>query len=76
MRFDRITVRPGQMDGTPCIRGLRIPVATVVGLVAQRMTSEQILLEYPDLEPEDIRRALRFAAVTVYERRTPSVDGV
>ena len=63
------------MGGTPCIRGLRIPVAMLVGLVAQGMTSEQILHEYPDLVPEDIQQALRFAAVAVDERRPPIIEG-
>lgn len=65
MRFERITVDPAQMGGVPCARGLRIPVATVVGLVAQGMTEARIVAEYPDLEVEDIRRALAFAAATV-----------
>jgi hypothetical protein len=47
--FERITVRADQMDGVPCIRGLRIPVATVVGMVADGMTVEEILAAYPDL---------------------------
>ena len=68
MRFSRITVRPDQMGGVPCVRALRIPVATVVGLVAQGMGREEILAEYPDLELEDLREALRFAAAAVDER--------
>ena len=71
MRFNRITVRPDQMGGVPCIRGLRIPVATVVGLVAQGMSAEEILAEYPDLEIEDVREVLRFAAAAVQERQLP-----
>jgi len=59
------------MGGVPCIRGLRIPVTTVVGLVAQGMAEEQILTEYPDLETEDIREALRYAAAVVDERALP-----
>jgi len=54
-QFDRVTVDPAQMDGAPCIRGLRIPVATVVGLVAEGRSDSQILADYPDLEPDDIR---------------------
>ena len=57
MRFERITVDPAQMGGAPCVRGLRIPVATVVGLVAQGMTEATIVAEYPDLKVEDIRQA-------------------
>lgn len=54
MRFERITVEPEKMGGVPCIRGLRIPVATVVGMVAEGMTAEEILADYPDLEAGDI----------------------
>jgi uncharacterized protein (DUF433 family) len=71
MTFTRITVRPEQMDGVPCIRGLRIPVATVVGMVADGMTNEEILAAYPDLEAEDIREALQYAAQAVRERELP-----
>ena len=71
MSFSRITVRSDQMGGVPCVRGLRIPVATVVGLLAQGMTHQQVLHEYPDLEPEDLLEALRFAAVAVDERQLP-----
>ena len=71
MRFSRITVRPDQMGGVPCVRALRIPVATVVGLVAQGMGREEILAEYPDLELEDLREALRFAAAAVDKRQLP-----
>ena len=59
MSFRRITVNPSQMGGLPCIRGLRIPVAAVVGMVSEGMTEPEILAAYPDLEPEDIREALR-----------------
>jgi uncharacterized protein (DUF433 family) len=71
MRFTRITVDPKQMGGTPCIRNLRIPVATVVGMVADRMSEEEILEAFPDLETEDIREALLFAAEAVRERELP-----
>lgn len=71
MAFDRITINPDQMDGVPCIRGLRIPVATVVGMVAEGMSVEEILTYYPDLEKEDIREALHFAAEVVRERELP-----
>ena len=73
MKFDRITINPRQMGGVPCLRGLRIPVATVVGMVAEGMTEEEILDGYPDLEREDIREALRFAAEAVRERELPLV---
>ena len=71
MKFTRITVKPTQMGGAPCIRSLRIPVATVVGMVADGMGNEEILRAYPDLEAPDISEALRFAAETVRERELP-----
>jgi len=71
MKFSRITIDPGQMDGVPCIRGLRIPVATVVGMVADGMTREEILEAYPDLKGKDIEEALRYAAEAVRERELP-----
>jgi uncharacterized protein (DUF433 family) len=73
MRFKRITVNPNQMNGVPTIRGLRIPVATVVGMVADGMTEEEILGAYPDLECEDIHEALKYAAEAVREREIPIV---
>ena len=72
MEFRRITVDPRQMGGVPCLRGLRIPVATVVGMVADGMTEEDIRQAYPDLEREDIREALRYAAAAVQERELPT----
>jgi uncharacterized protein (DUF433 family) len=60
--FPRITINARQMRGMPCIRGLRIPVATVVDMVAEGMAVAEILDEYPDIEPEDIKQALRYAA--------------
>jgi len=71
MKFTRITVNSQQMVGVPCIRRLRIPVATVVGMVADGMTTEEILKAYPDLQPEDIREALQYAAEAVRERELP-----
>lgn len=67
MKFTRITVNPKQM-GVPCIRGLRIPVATVVGMVADGMTEAEILGAYPDLEAAGIHEALKYAAEAVRER--------
>ena len=63
MTFARITVSTEQMGGVPVIRGLRIPVATVVGMVADGMTTAEILKAFPDLVEEDVREALRYAAV-------------
>ena len=57
------------------VRGLRIPVSTVVGLVAQRMPETHIMEEYPDLDVEDIRQSLRFAAAAVDERQLPLLTG-
>ena len=74
MKFTRITVDPDKMGGVPCVRGLRIPVATVVGMVANGMTEKDILKAYPDLEPEDIREALLYAAEAVKERQIPLVS--
>lgn len=71
MPFTRITVRPDQMGGAPCIRGLRIPVSVVVDMIADGMTAEEILDLHPDLEREDISEALRFAAEAVRERELP-----
>ncbi len=71
--YDRITIRAEQMGGVPCIRGLRIPVATVVGMVADGMSRAEILEAYPDLEEQDIREALRYAAQAVRERELPLV---
>lgn len=73
MKFTRITVDPNQMGGVPCIRGLRIPVATVVGMIADGMTESEILKAFPDLEHEDIQEALRYASEAVRERELPLV---
>ena len=62
MRFTRITVSPEQMGGVPCLRGLRIPFASVVAMVADGMSEAEIVGAYPDLTPEDIRESLRYAA--------------
>jgi len=62
------------MDGVPCIRNLRIPVATVVAMLADGLTEKEILHSYPDLEADDIRAALRFAAEALLERELPLID--
>jgi uncharacterized protein (DUF433 family) len=69
--FERITVDPAQMGGVPCVRQLRIPVATVLRLLAGGLSEHEILAEYPDLQIEDIRECLRFAASSVMERELP-----
>ncbi len=73
MNFTRITINPNQMGGVPCIRGLRIPVATVVGVVADGLTNKEILEAYPDLTEDDIHEALRYAAQALQERELPLV---
>ena len=60
--FDRITFDPLVMGGRACIRGMRITVALIVNLVANGMSTEEILREYPDLEAEDVREALQYVA--------------
>jgi len=62
MLYSRITVNPLKMDGVPCIRDIRIPIATVVGMVADGMTFDAILKALPDLEHDDIKETLQFNA--------------
>jgi uncharacterized protein (DUF433 family) len=69
--YERITTSPDVMAGVPCIRGLRFPVASVVAMVADGMTTEEILAEHPDLTREDIHESLRYAAEAVREREIP-----
>lgn len=69
--FDRITQDPGVLAGRAAIRGLRISVGHVVNLVANGMTPAQIIAELPDLEAEDIRQALAYAAVLAEDRVHP-----
>ena len=71
MTFQRITVDPAVMGGAPCIRGLRIPVATVITMVADGMTLQEITADLPDLTVEDVTESLRFAATAVRERELP-----
>ncbi len=71
MEFERITIDPQKMRGAPCIRGLRIPVASILGQLAAGRTAEQILADFPDLEAEDIPAALAYAAEAVQERELP-----
>ncbi len=70
--LDRITFDPLVMGGQACVRGMRIPVSLVVNLVANGMTQAEILVEYPDLEAEDVRQALRYAAWLTTERILPA----
>ena len=73
MTFTRITVEADKMGGVPCLRGFRIPVATVIGMLADGMAEKEILAEYPDLQREDISEALRYAAAAVTTRDLPIV---
>lgn len=68
MGFKRITVDPNKMGGIPCIRDVRIPVATIIGMVVEGMTYDDILRDYPDLEKENIIEALYYTAEAVCGR--------
>ena len=68
MKLDRITVDPNVCFGKPCIRGLRMPVYLIVDLVAAGKTPAEILDDYPELEPEDIKQALEYAAELTREK--------
>ncbi len=75
MAFKRISLDHRVMAGVPCIRGTRIPVATVVGMVAEGMSTDEILEDFSQLKAEDIAEALQYAAAAVDERTlllTPS----
>lgn len=65
--FDRITFDPTVMGGRACIRGMRMTVSLVVNLFANGMSADEIVREYPDLEPEDIREALVYASALANE---------
>jgi len=69
--YDRILVDHTVMGGVPCVRSTRIPVATVVGMVAEGMAIEEILREFPQLIPDDVAESLRYAAAAVDERELP-----
>ena len=72
MEFDRITFEPGKMGGRACIRGMRITVGLIVNLVAEGVSFQDILDDYPDLEAEDIRQVLNYAAWLTREAVVPS----
>jgi len=74
-QFKRITVDSNHMGGLPCIRRLRIPVATVVGMVSEGMPEAEILKAYPDLELEDIRAALHYENKADVSSGSPARDG-
>jgi uncharacterized protein (DUF433 family) len=65
--FERITFSPQVMGGRACIRGMRITVSLIVNLVANGMSTDEILVEYPDLEREDVRQALSYASALANE---------
>ena len=71
VEFTRITVDADVMGGAPCIRGLRVPVATVVAMVADGMTTAEILVDLPYLEGDDVVEALHYAAEAVRARELP-----
>lgn len=71
MPFERISVDHRVMAGVPCIRGTRIPVATVVGMVADGKSVDEILSDFPKVSSDDIQEALRFATAVVDERTLP-----
>jgi uncharacterized protein (DUF433 family) len=71
MAFERISVDHRVMGGVPCIKGTRIPVATIVAMIAEGIATEQIISDFPQLESEDVREALRYAAAAVDERELP-----
>ena len=73
MKYTRITIDPDKMGGVPCIRGLRRPVATVLGCLAEGMKPDEIVEDYPDLEVDDVAEALRFAAETVTLGKIPDL---
>lgn len=68
MKLDRITIDPGKMNGQPCIRGLRITVKRVILALATYPDREQLRAAYPDLDEEDIRQALEYAAANLEDR--------
>ena len=70
-KFHRITLNPDRCFGKPCIRGLRMPVASILSYLSSGMTVEEILQEWPELEREDIYQALGYAAWAMEERIVP-----
>ncbi len=70
--FNRITFEPGKMGGRACVRGLRITVGLIMSLVAEGLSTEEVLADYPDLEAEDVRQALAYAAWLTREEVIPA----
>ena len=75
MAFERISIDHEKMGGLPCIRDLRIPVSTILGQLATGRDTQEILEDFPDLEPADILAALEYAAAAVQERELPLAAG-
>jgi uncharacterized protein (DUF433 family) len=69
--FDRITMQPGLLGGQPTLRGMRLTVRRVVEAVAMHPDRDELFAEYPELEPEDVRQALEFAALSLDDRVIP-----
>lgn len=69
--FDRVSFNPQIMGGRACIRGMRITISLIVNFVANGMTTEEILKEFPDLEPDDVRQALQYAAALANDEFYP-----
>ena len=72
----RITAEPDKLGGKPCIRGLRFPVSELLGLLSVGMTAQEIVIDYPDLEVEDIPAALEYAQVRMLEPVVWAADRV
>ncbi|ODS30727.1 MAG: hypothetical protein SCARUB_04157 [Candidatus Scalindua rubra] len=73
-KLDRITVNPKVFQGQPCIRNMRIPVSLIVKLVSVNKTTDEIISDYPELEKEDIKQALEFAAWVTSEKTYPLME--
>ena len=71
MRYERVSVDHRIMGGVPCIVGTRIPVATLVSMIAEGMTTDEIVTDFPQISRDDVRQALQFAAETMREREMP-----
>jgi uncharacterized protein (DUF433 family) len=72
--FKRIAFERGVMGGQACVRGMRIPVSLVVNLVANGMSEDEIIKEYPDLEPDDIKEVLRYVSWLAKEELHPALN--
>lgn len=72
-KFNRITINPDMLGGQPCVRNMRIPVSLVIKLVAAGKTADDIIDDYPELEKEDIRQSLEFAAWMTSEKTLPTI---